>query len=470
MFRIFYVLILVMLFEIIIFNCQKGDEKKAFEKKTVPVVPEKKEIPSVCIWDDASVRAEPSVEAKKLSALALGEKVTWLGEEESDQADTKRKYLKIRLSDGTEGWASEIAVTKNAKPSIIVKKTPIYLRPDLLTLTNSELEPMDMVAVLKKENDWLEVIGEKREHNGWIQSDIVSFKEEDIAAALLARKALAEGDDKEKRAKIKSLLKNPAFAYSIFSSELKRKLHELSPVDDSEIPTVGLVAYYPFNSNANDESGNKIDGASHKAQLTYDINGNQNQAYRFNGSDGGYVNMGSSSKLNLGKTGTISLFVNIHSYESNEGKGYYPGRRFKKRVYWHILGKGARAGWDSDGYCIFYHNEDQLIYGVLTNKAEQPSFNRISFGKPNTSEWHHFVMVWDGYYIRAYIDGKIFGSPVEQTITLPETQSEFLVGKKSSERHGEGHAGFYDGIVDQIRIYDRALSEPEIQNLYKSKL
>ena len=161
----------------VVFSCQKGDESKTLEKKTVPVVQEKKEIPVVCIWDDASVRAEPSVKAKKISALALGEKVIWLGGEKSDQADKKRKYLKIRLSDGTEGWASEIAVAKNAKPSIIVKKTPIYLRPDLLTLTSNELEPMDMVAVLEEENDWLEVVGEKRQQKGWIQSDMVSYIE-----------------------------------------------------------------------------------------------------------------------------------------------------------------------------------------------------------------------------------------------------------------------------------------------------
>ena len=45
--------------------------------------------------------------------------------------------------------------------------------------------------------------------------------------------------------------------------------------------TNGLVAYYPFNGNANDESGNGNDGTNYGAALTTDRKGNPNSAYSF---------------------------------------------------------------------------------------------------------------------------------------------------------------------------------------------
>ena len=50
------------------------------------------------------------------------------------------------------------------------------------------------------------------------------------------------------------------------------------------IPTDGLVAWYPFNGNVNDESGNGNDGVSDGAALTADRDGNLNSAYAFDGS------------------------------------------------------------------------------------------------------------------------------------------------------------------------------------------
>ena len=49
------------------------------------------------------------------------------------------------------------------------------------------------------------------------------------------------------------------------------------------VPTSGLVGYWPFNSNANDESGNGNNGTVNGATFTNDINGNSNSAYSFDG-------------------------------------------------------------------------------------------------------------------------------------------------------------------------------------------
>ena len=79
----------------------------------------------------------------------------------------------------------------------------------------------------------------------------------------------------------------------------------------SYVPTNGLVGYWPFNGNANDQSGNGNNGTVNGATLTADRNGNSNNAYYFNGT---------SNYINLNKTLTsqfsISLWVSVSTFKT----------------------------------------------------------------------------------------------------------------------------------------------------------
>lgn len=70
----------------------------------------------------------------------------------------------------------------------------------------------------------------------------------------------------------------------------------------------GLVAYYPFNGNADDESVNTNNGTVHGATLTTDRFGNANSAYSFDGLDD-YIMISSSSSLDIRGNLTISAWV-----------------------------------------------------------------------------------------------------------------------------------------------------------------
>ena len=210
-------------------SCQKAQEQQEAQQEPTPVVEEVKEVPSVCIWDGASVRADASMKAKWISAMALGEKVTWLGEDKIDSTDKNRKFLKLRLSDGTEGWSSEYVIATDAKPSVIYKEAPIYRRPDLLTVTETVFEPMEIVAITGTDADWIEVVGKEGKKKGWIQSKLVSTKDMDVAVALLAGKALREKNKKKMKDKLQSIIDNVAFTGSIFIEDIELKLNELQP-------------------------------------------------------------------------------------------------------------------------------------------------------------------------------------------------------------------------------------------------
>ena len=71
----------------------------------------------------------------------------------------------------------------------------------------------------------------------------------------------------------------------------------------------GLVAYYPFNGNANDESGNGNNGTVHGATLTTDRFGNANKAYYFNGVNS-FIEVSDSSTLDIPINLTFSVWIN----------------------------------------------------------------------------------------------------------------------------------------------------------------
>ncbi|NBV09794.1 MAG: hypothetical protein EBS09_11940, partial [Flavobacteriia bacterium] len=77
------------------------------------------------------------------------------------------------------------------------------------------------------------------------------------------------------------------------------------------VPANGLVGWWPFNGNANDESGNGNNGTVNGATLTQDRFGNGNQAYSFDGVDD-YFDVG----INQMDSFTVSLWIKNNSFSS----------------------------------------------------------------------------------------------------------------------------------------------------------
>lgn len=179
-----------------------------------------KRVPAVCIVDGASLRDGPTAAADWKTSIALGEKVTWLGIGETDSTKESREYYKIQLSDSTIGWTTSYALELNAEPAVIVNRVLLYRRPDFKTMTDSEYQPMEFVAILETDTDWLHVMGENRKKRGWISRSAASMREDDVAVGVLASKALEESDKEQRRQRIVDILENPAFANSTFIDDL----------------------------------------------------------------------------------------------------------------------------------------------------------------------------------------------------------------------------------------------------------
>ena len=214
----------------------------------------------------------------------------------------------------------------------------------------------------------------------------------------------------------------------------------------------GLVAYYPFNGNANDESGNGNHGTEYDV-VSY-VNGVIGQAASFDGVDD-HIYISQSPELNFGLNDsyTISLFAKIDP--SNLLKPYGPSIIEKWGPPYHIPYPFViRVRLDADGDLVaaMYEREDTPIVNDYVLSGQTVTAD---------NEWHHIVMRKEGLYsLRLYIDGQLVDE--DSNIQVEEIYNE--LGISVGSRGGDGY--FFKGLIDDLRIYNRALSATEIQELY----
>jgi hypothetical protein len=185
----------------------------------------------------------------------------------------------------------------------------------------------------------------------------------------------------------------------------------------------------------------KIDGAV----LTAGPNGETNGAMSFDGSND-YINCGTNSILDNEEALSVSAWIKT-SYDAP-----FPGEIgiVKK-------GTGASSGWITPGWSFRLRDD---IPAFALRKKDDTGYWDLYTGSPVIDgEWHHIVGTFDTTSIRKYVDGT-------QTQTA-STGQPYLVS------NGDCNIGkitnLFNGSISDVRIYNRALSEKEITQLYEDK-
>ena len=216
----------------------------------------------------------------------------------------------------------------------------------------------------------------------------------------------------------------------------------------SYIPTNGLIGWYPFNGNANDESGNGNNGTVTNATLTTDRFSNNNTAYYFNGN----ANIVSTiSTLPVGNNSrTMSAWVKWDSVQAvwdNSIACYGSCPAYSNGGSW-----GLRI-WDTSG-AGNAGNAIVNLYGCGTGDAK-------SHFHPNKN-WHNIIGIYNGSVQKLYVDGVFVKS---LNYTLNTILSQFVIG--ASENLTITHGNF-KGTIDDIGIWNRVLTQQEISSIYNS--
>ena len=207
----------------------------------------------------------------------------------------------------------------------------------------------------------------------------------------------------------------------------------------------GMVASYPFDGDALDKSGNGNDGTVHGATLTQDRFGKGNSAYRFEGDN--YILVPGSSSLNT--MGNFALSVWVRSASTPQHSGL-----FHKEP---LTNSGARV----TGYQAYINPRTNNWSMSVHNDWPSTSGGALSTIKVVDSSWHHLVAIYDWKTISIYTDGKL-DSMVSYDKGMFANNSPLYIGV---DPDAWGRRDFR-GELDDIRIYNRVLSDDEIQRLY----
>ncbi len=206
----------------------------------------------------------------------------------------------------------------------------------------------------------------------------------------------------------------------------------------------GLVAYYPFNGNANDESGNGNHGTVNGATLTTDRFGNTNMAYNFNGS---------SNKIysTVDSKASISQ-VTVLAWINSKGTGGYATPTIAG-----VFSSGSQNPYYALNLELYtsYPRRPQFYAATTSVVASVGTNTRV-----NDNNWHHVATVFDGSQVNVYLDGKLDNSQSFPYTLRSFTSAVLAIG------YSEGNYDWWNGAIDEVRIYNRALSPAEIQTLY----
>ena len=185
---------------------------------------EQPQVVGVSVWDRISTRSEPRRKSASTTLLSLGESFLYLDTFAIDSSYNNTKFLKARLSDSTIVWVYGFASELNAKPAVITNEVPLYMRPDLLTITDKRLNAMEIVAVIEEWDNWIKVVSEKKEKVGWIKQEYINHNPVDLAFALLAKRKLEEQDPEQRIIILEDLLENNPYPNSVFIAEVRKYL------------------------------------------------------------------------------------------------------------------------------------------------------------------------------------------------------------------------------------------------------
>jgi len=201
----------------------------------------------------------------------------------------------------------------------------------------------------------------------------------------------------------------------------------------------GLVANYMFNGNANDESGNGNDGTVINAVLTTDRFGNSDSAYEFGESR--QIQVADDSTLTITSAITMAAWI-YRSISTSDWQA--------------IFCKGHTSSLNSPYALLIHYN----VITLLLNREQ----NNASVTVP-TEEWVQVAAVWDGNVIKYYLNGVKDDNEDSFGNTLNIVETDMMLGSDPP-----GVTEWFNGKLDDMYLYNRALSDEEILQLYNNTI
>jgi hypothetical protein len=217
---------------------------------------------------------------------------------------------------------------------------------------------------------------------------------------------------------------------------------------DPAFLTNGLVAYYPFNGNANDGSGFGNDGSIHGAVLTTNRFGFKNKAYYFDGVSAYITTPLSGAAF----AGDFSASVWFNAADLTNG---FPSLLHEQNTPFYLSIAGDSCGCGGVG--------GQLIAYAGTGAAASFNWFMERGQRTPVNVFSQVVVTKKGTNVTMYWNAQI--AALVQSTGLPLQTGQYLtIGREDVATTGAYTA--FHGVIDDVRFYDRALSATEVKALY----
>ena len=236
--------------------------------------------------------------------------------------------------------------------------------------------------------------------------------------------------------------------------ELKDKIDELL-ANKSPVPTNGLVGWWPFNGNANDESGNGNNGTVFGATLATDRNNLPTNSYDFNGTTN-YISLKNTFFSNPSRVPSFS-----YSFWVNPSALPSAGKLFAIN--------GKEGFWRTISVCLIEN-------GTIEIRGSQPSpqdyFAANSKSTISLSKWHHVVITYKEGLFSLYLNGDLSNT---QSITYTSMEFAYLQFGNSTSTNLFGAANpvspgvsyHYHGKLDDFAVWNRVITADEVSKIFK---
>ncbi|WP_345141781.1 LamG-like jellyroll fold domain-containing protein [Flavobacterium ginsengiterrae] len=219
-------------------------------------------------------------------------------------------------------------------------------------------------------------------------------------------------------------------------------LSTLAQTLPSYVPANGLIAYYQFNGNANDISGNAFNGNVTSAVLTTDRFGNTNNAYSFNGVNS-FIDAVIANLPNGNTSRTISGWFKTNDTFSEPNK-----------IDVSIFDSGKLTSLQRLNLSLYSKGYLQMVTGPNAGGFYINNFNYVN------DDWYFFTLTYDGTKLSIFVNGKFVDA---STVNLNTVGSIFRIGQRIS---GDNINEAFKGTIDDIGIWNRVLTPEEISAMY----
>ena len=204
----------------------------------------------------------------------------------------------------------------------------------------------------------------------------------------------------------------------------------------SYVPGNGLLGWWPFNASPNDQSSNGNHFTNNGATNAPDRFGAANAAYQFNGTSSFLIN--SAFSHTFSDTGDFSVSIWVKKASTSSGVAMMSGTTAAGNFIWLVQGGASN-----------------MTFG--TNKQQQAWFYVSTPFSVNV--WTHYVGTYSGQVMRFYKNGVLVGTLNYTHTGTTQANLPLYVGRGVS-------GTYFNGVLDDIGVWSRALSDAEIGALY----